>query len=288
MSKKVVIAGAGASGLTCAIYLAQAGWHVDVFSGEEEHVSCLAESPEVRNYPGFPEGIAGFDLLDKFTEQATKYGVKIHSEAIASINTTKKTVLDSYSKTHCYDEVVVASGVSPREFKCEGIEKISLHTCAVCDGSVYGRNDSVVVIGGGDTAVNSALYLSEIVGKVYMIVRKDYLRATNRVAVEELEKKSNVEIWYRCNVVSVSDMVDEYHVNGIGWNHDNHWITMDNGDGCCACAIFSCIGYDVNEIETVGDGKVWKCGDCVERHHQVAVAVGSGANVALDILGAMS
>lgn len=288
MSKKVVIAGAGAAGLTCAIYLAQAGWQVNVFSGEEEFISCMAESPEIRNYPGFPDGIAGFDLLDKFTEQAKRQGVRIYSEAISKIDTNSKSVTDSNGAVHHYDEIVVASGVSPREFKCEGIDKISLHTCAVCDGSVYGKNDTVIVIGGGDTSVNSALYLSEIVGKVYMIVRKDYLRATNRVAVEELEKKSNVEIWYKCNVVSVSDMIDGYHVSEIEWNHDNHWITMDNGDGCCACAIFSCIGYDVNEIETVGDGNVWKCGDCIERHHQVAVAVGSGANVALDILGAMS
>ena len=165
MSEKAVIAGAGPAGLTCAIYLAQAGWQVDVFSGEEQSVSCLAEAPDVRNYPGFPTGISGFDLLEKFVEQAVNYGVKIHSEAISSIDTSFKTAIATDGSIVVYDEFIMASGVKQREFTCDGIENIPVHTCAVCDGGMYGKTDNIVVIGGGDTAVNSALYLSGIVGR---------------------------------------------------------------------------------------------------------------------------
>ena len=120
---------------------------------------------------------------------------------------------------------------------------------------------------------------------MYVIVRKDYLRATNRNAVNKLVSKPNVDIWYKSNVVSVSKETCTQRFGEVQFSHDMHWIRMDTGDECGASAIFSCIGYDVNEIPVLGEGKVWRCGDCIEKHHQVAVAVGSGAKVALDILG---
>ena len=270
MAGKAVIAGAGPAGLTCAIYLARADWDVHVFTGEEMSMSCLAQASKVYNYPGFPDGIDGLDLLELFTRQAENCGATIHPEAVACIDTESKVVLDSYNAKHPYDEVVMASGVRPREFACDGIENIPVHMCAVCDGSLYGKDSSVVVIGGGDTAVNTALYLSGFVGKVYVVVRKDYMRATNRKIVDELVAMGNVDIRYLSNVVAVPE-------KGV--------VRLDNGGDLRADALFPCIGFDVNEIATRGDGKVLKGGDCVEEHHQVAVAVGSGARAALGIMG---
>lgn len=247
-------------------------------------VSCLAEAPLVMNYLGFPEGLSGFELLDKFTEHARSAGAVIHPEAIVAIDTNDKVAVDEDNGIHHYDEVVMAAGVRPRRFECEGIGIIPTHTCAICDGSLYGKEDNVAVIGGGDTAVNSALYLSGLVGKVYLIARRAQLRATNRKALHELENTVNAEIWLGRTVKSVSKATDEANSSGVRWRHNMYWLTMDNGDECGVSALFPCIGYDVNEIAVLGDGRIWKCGDCVERHRQVAVAVGSGANVALDIM----
>ena len=277
---KVVIAGAGPAGLTCATYLARAGWRVDVYSGESSTLSCLAEAPLVMNYPGFPDGIDGLSLLELFTEQARKSGAVIHPESIVSIDTSSRTVTDDDGSAVEYDKVVVASGVKPRRFSCDGIGSIPVHTCAICDGGMYGKGDAVAVVGGGDTAVNSALYLSVIVGKVYVVVRKSYFRATNRKAVNDLAGRENVTILHNRNIVAVSD--DGRHVPKT---HGVRRLKLDDGREVEACAIFSCIGFDVNDIPVVGDGKVWRCGDCVETHRQIAVAVGSGAKTALDIIG---
>lgn len=277
---RAVIVGAGPAGLTCATYLARAGWQVDVYSGESTSLSCLAEAPLVMNYPGFPDGIDGLSLLELFTEQARKSGAVIHPESIVSIDTSSRTVTDDAGAVAGYDKVVVASGVKPRRFSCDGIERIPVHTCAICDGGMYGRDDAVVVIGGGDTAVNSALYLSGIVGKVLVVVRKSYFRATNRKAVYELAGRKNVTILHNRSIVAVSD-----DGRDVPKTHGVRRLKLDDGSEIEACAIFSCIGFDVNDIPVIGDGKVWSCGDCVETHRQIAVAVGSGAKTALDIIG---
>ena len=281
MTRRAVIAGAGPAGLTCALYLARAGWNVDVFSDEENTESCLSEAEMVRNYPGFPDGIGGFDLLCLFRQQAEDAGAIMHPEGIERIYADDKAVIDTHGALYAYDECVEAVGCHHREYSCEGIGLVPVHYCAICDGGLYGRDDTVVVVGGGDTAVSSALYLSGIVGKVVVLVRKPHCRCTNLAALDELQSRENVEMMYETTLGRI-DMDSEgnplLHLSKNG-DFVDHMLIGVKG-------MFVCIGHDVNSIERVGDGKVWRCGDCAEEYKQVAVAVGSGAKTALEIIGA--
>ena len=281
MSKKAVIAGAGPAGLACATYLAEAGWSVDVFSNEENTESCLAEASIVKNYPGFPNGIEGVELLGLFVEQAQNAGVAIHPEGISSVHSDDKYVIDTNGAMHPYYEYVEAVGCKRREYRCDGLELIPVHYCAVCDGGLYGKEDVVVVIGGGDTAISSTLYLSNLVKKVVMIVRKPNCRFTNKKAFDELRSKRNVVIEYETQLHHVSSdgegnpVLHLMHKN----QHSDEMIVGAKG-------LFVCIGCESNVVEHVGNGRIWRCGDCSNDRKQVAIAVGDGARVAMDIMGA--
>ena len=281
MSKKAVIAGAGPAGLACATYLAEAGWSVDVFSNEENTESCLAEASIVKNYPGFPNGIEGVELLGLFVEQAQNAGVAIHPEGISSVHSDDKYVIDTNGAMHPYYEYVEAVGCKRREYRCDGLELIPVHYCAVCDGGLYGKEDVVVVIGGGDTAISSALYLSNLVKMVVMVVRKPNCRFTNKKAFDELRSKRNVVIEYETQLHHVSSDGEGNPV--LHFMHKNqHSDEMMVG----AKGLFVCIGCESNVVEHVGNGRIWRCGDCSNDRKQVAIAVGDGARVAMDIIGA--
>ena len=281
MSKKAVIAGAGPAGLACATYLAEAGWSVDVLSNEENTESCLAEASIVKNYPGFPNGIEGVELLGLFVEQAQNAGVAIHPEGIASVHSDDKYVIDTNGTMHPYYEYVEAIGCKRREYRCDGLELIPVHYCAICDGGLYGKEDVVVVIGGGDTAISSALYLSNLVKMVVMVVRKPNCSFTNKKAFDELRSKRNVVIEYETQLHHVSSdgegnpVLHLMHKN----QHSDEMIVGAKG-------LFVCIGCESNVVEHVGNGRIWRCGDCSNDRKQVAIAVGDGARVAMDIIGA--
>ena len=281
MSKKAVIAGAGPAGLACATYLAEAGWSVDVFSNEENTESCLAEASIVKNYPGFPNGIEGVELLGLFVEQAQNAGVAIHPEGIASVHSADKYVIDTNGTMHPYYEYVEAVGCKRREYRCDGLELIPVHYCAVCDGGLYGKEDVVVVIGGGDTAISSALYLSNLVKMVVMVVRKPNCRFTNKKAFDELRSKRNVVIEYETQLHHVSSDGEGNPVLHL-MHKNQHSDEMMVG----AKGLFVCIGCESNVVEHVGNGRIWRCGDCENDKKQVAIAVGDGARVAMDIIGA--
>ena len=281
MSKKAVIAGAGPAGLACATYLAEAGWSVDVFSNEENTESCLAEASIVKNYPGFPNGIEGVELLGLFVEQAQNAGVAIHPEGIASVHSDDKYVIDTNGAMHPYYEYVEAVGCKRREYRCDGLELIPVHYCAVCDGGLYGKEDVVVVIGGGYTAISSALYLSNLVKMVVMVVRKPNCRFTNKKAFDELRSKRNVVIEYETQLHHVSSDGEGNPVLHL-MHKNQHSDEMMVG----AKGLFVCIGCESNVVEHVGNGRIWRCGDCSNDKKQVAIAVGDGARVAMDIMGA--
>ena len=281
MSKKAVIAGAGPAGLACATYLAEAGWSVDVFSNEENTESCLAEASIVKNYPGFPNGIGGVELLGLFVEQAQNAGVAIHPEGISSVHSDDKYVIDTNGAMHPYYEYVEAVGCKRREYRCDGLELIPVHYCAICDGGLYGKEDVVVVIGGGDTAISSALYLSNLVKMVVMVVRKPNCRFTNKKAFDELRSKRNVVIEYETQLHHVSSDGDGNPVLHL-MHKNQHSDEMMVG----AKGLFVCIGCESNVVEHVGNGRIWRCGDCSNDRKQVAIAVGDGARVAMDIMGA--
>lgn len=292
--KKVVIAGAGPAGLTCAIYLARAGYDVDVFTDEINSLGSLQNAKEINNYPGFPDGIGGLDLQMKMVEQAEKNGVKFHEAGITKVITDTKTAVDSYGKEHKYDEYVEAIGLKHKEYECKGIENIPVHYCAVCDADLCVGQD-IAIIGGGDTAVSSALYLCDKAKSVTMLVRKPNCRITNQTAFKELQKKGNFKLMYTSELREVTVDKDGKPVLHIEDTSKSQTVVLTSYPPQYKTEpymielpdvthLFVCIGFSINNIAHYGEEGIWKCGDNVERHKQVAVAVGSGANVALDII----
>ena len=209
----MVIIGGGPAGYTAALYAARAGLDTLLI----ERISAggqMTLTGDIDNYPGFDEGIDGFTLGMKMQQGAERFGAKSEYAEVLSVDFTdkiKKTETTSgiyYSKT-----VVIAAGANPRELGIENEQSLigsGVHYCAHCDGRFY-KDKTVAVIGGGNSAVSDALYLSRLVKKVYLIHRRDTLRA-EKIYCESLMKAENVEFLWD-NVVT--DFIVEERVTGL-------------------------------------------------------------------------
>lgn len=209
----VIVIGGGPAGYTAALYCARAGMDTAVI----EKLSAggqMCLTPQIDNYPGFDEGIDGFTLGDKMQKTAQKYGTTVINEEVIEVclnDTIKvvKTAKDTlYAKT-----VVAATGAEHKALGIENEEKLvgkGVGYCATCDGMLY-KNKTVSVVGGGNSAVSDALYLSKICKKVYLIHRRDTLRAT-KVYHEPLMKAENVEL---CWNSVVDELLFENKLKGI-------------------------------------------------------------------------
>lgn len=190
----IVIIGAGTAGLTASIYAARAGKKVLIL--ENEGIGGqIATSPKVENYPGFLE-ISGMEFSDKLYEQAEALGVTLELDKAEKIidNGEYKTVKTEYGEFTC-KAVIIATGVKHRHLGIEAEEKYmgrGVSYCAVCDGAFY-KGRTVAVVGGGNSAVQSAIMLSNICEKVYLIHRRDTFRCENKLS-EEVKKTENIEL----------------------------------------------------------------------------------------------
>ncbi|MBR3691801.1 MAG: thioredoxin-disulfide reductase [Clostridia bacterium] len=209
----IIILGGGPAGYTAALYAARAGLEALVL----ERLSAggqMALSHQIDNYPGFEEGIDGFTLADKMKRQAERFGARSRStevQAVSLSESPKRIVTDSgeyFAKT-----VVIATGANPRKLGLPAEEMLlgrGVGYCASCDGMFY-RGKTVAVVGGGNTAASDAMLLSRVAKKVYLVHRRDSLRAT-RVYHEPLEKAENVELCWNCEV---TEILHESRVTGL-------------------------------------------------------------------------
>ena len=194
MNYDIVIIGAGTAGLTAAIYAARAGKKVLIL--ENEGIGGqIATSPKVENYPGFSE-ISGMEFSDKLYEQASALGVELELDRAEKIidNGESKTVKTEYGEFTC-KAVIIATGVKHRHLGIEAEEKYmgrGVSYCAVCDGAFYKGKD-VAVVGGGNSAVQSAIMLSNICNKVYLIHRRDEFRCEKKLS-DEVRAIENIEL----------------------------------------------------------------------------------------------
>ena len=194
MNYDIVIIGAGTAGLTAAIYAARAGKKVLIL--ENEGIGGqIATSPKVENYPGFSE-ISGMEFSDRLYEQASALGVELELDRAEKItdNGESKTVKTEYSEFNC-KSVIIATGVKHRHLGIEAEEKYmgrGVSYCAVCDGAFY-KGKNVAVVGGGNSAVQSAIMLSNICNKVYLIHRRDEFRCEKKLS-DEVRAIENVEL----------------------------------------------------------------------------------------------
>ena len=197
----IAVIGAGPAGMTAGLYAARAGMDVVLF----ERISPggqLAQTEQLENYPGFPEGTDGFQLAFAMKQQAERFGVRTVNEEIVSVDlASDPKVLTTPFGTHAARAVIVATGARPRKLGVPGEEELAgrgVSYCATCDGNFF-RGRSVVVVGGGNTAAADALYLARICEKVYLVHRRDKLRAT-AVYHQRLADLPNVEFVWNATV----------------------------------------------------------------------------------------
>lgn len=300
-STKCLIIGSGPAGYTAAIYAARANLGPIVIEGPQPG-GQLTTTSEVENFPGYPEGVTGSQLMADLRAQAARFKAEIRDGLVSAVDFSKRpfTVTVNGTDTYVADSVIIATGASakylglPDERKYMGM---GVSACAVCDGFFY-RNRTVAVVGGGDTACEEAVYLAGLAKKVYMIVRKDYLRAS-QVMQKRVFDNSKIEILFNTNTVGLfgEEFLEGAHlVTHAGSENENrHDIAIDG--------FFLAIGHQPNvkvfapfiELDDAGYIKtqpgttatnvagVFAAGDVADpRYRQAISAAGMGCRAALD------
>lgn len=191
----VIIIGAGPAGLTAGLYTGRAKLKTAIFeSGLVGGNAAITD--KIENYPGFPMGISGFELMENFKKQAERFGVELISEEVISIEIVpegKKVITNK--GVYIAQAVIITTGAKRRELKVQGEKEFTgrgVSYCATCDGAFF-QGCPVAVVGGGDSAVNEALYLSGLASKVYLIHRRGEFRA-NQTSVDKLKSTDNIEL----------------------------------------------------------------------------------------------
>ena len=210
----IIIVGAGPAGLTAAIYALRANKKVLIFEAKA-YGGQIASSSVVENYPGY-EKISGFDLATNMYNQVIKLGGEIKYEEVISIKDGEVTTNNGSYKCKA---IILATGVQNGKLGLDNEEELKgkgVSYCATCDGNFFKGKD-VALVGGGNTALEDALYLSNIVNKVYLIHRRDTFRGEER-NLDELKKKDNVEFILNSNVVKINgtDLLESIDVNTNG------------------------------------------------------------------------
>lgn len=303
MNEKVhcLIIGSGPAGYTAAIYASRANLSPILYEGIQPG-GQLTTTTDVENFPGYPEGITGTELMEDLKKQATRFGADIRTGNItkADLNSNPKKITVDNEKVIEADSVIIATGATakylglPDEVKYAGM---GVSACATCDGFFY-RKKVVAVVGGGDTACEEAVYLSGMASKVYLIVRKSYLRAS-KVMQERVMKNEKIEVLFECNATGLfgENGVEGAHiVRRMGENDEEKFDIAIDG-------FFLAIGHKPNtdifkgqlELDSVGYiitqpgtpktniAGVFAAGDVADSNYRQAItAAGSGCQAALE------
>ena len=196
----MIIIGGGPAGYTSALYASRAGF--DTLIIEKMSVGGqMMLTDVIDNYPGFPQGVDGFTLSENMRLSAERFGATTMYDEVVKVELDSeiKEVETAYSGTMLAKTVVIATGANPRELGLENESELlgaGIHYCAHCDGRFY-KDKVAVVVGGGNSAVSDALYLSHLCKKVYLVHRRDVLRAT-KIYHDQIEKAENIEFCYNC------------------------------------------------------------------------------------------
>jgi len=293
----IIIIGSGPAGLTAALYTARANLEPMVFEGPEPG-GQLTITTDVENFPGFPEGIQGPELMNLIRSQAERFGALTRYEVVESVNFSARpftvvTDQDTY-RAEC---VIVATGASARWLNLESEERYrgqGVSACATCDGFFF-RDKIIAVVGGGDTAIEDALFLTRFATRVSVIHRRDELRAS-RIMADRAEKNEKLEMVWNSVVSEV--LGDE--ASGVTGLRLKDTVTGEERE-MEVDGLFIAIGHDPNtslftdildtdeEGYLVTDGVktkiegVFACGDVQDRTYRQAVtAAGTGCMAAIE------
>ena len=205
INTKCLIIGSGPAGYTAGIYASRANLEPVLAEGLQPG-GQLTTTTEIENFPGYPEGITGPNMMEELKKQAERFGTKVISNSITSVDFScypLKAVTDE-NQTIYADTVIIATGATAKYLGLDDEKKFAgmgVSACATCDGFFY-RKKVVAVVGGGDTACEEATYLSQLASKVYLIVRKDYLRAS-KVMQDRVLNNDKIEVLFNTNTVGL-------------------------------------------------------------------------------------
>lgn len=203
---KVLIIGSGPAGYTAAIYASRANLEPVLYQGEQPG-GQLTITNDVENFPGYAEGINGPQMMMDLQKQAERFGTSVRNGLITAVDFSKKpfTATVNDSETITADSVIISTGASAKWLGLPSEDKFKygggVSACAVCDGFFF-RGQDVVVVGGGDTACEEATYLSKLCKKVYLLVRRDEMRAS-KIMQARVEKAENIEVLWNTETVEV-------------------------------------------------------------------------------------
>lgn len=195
IKEKLVVIGGGPAGLTAAIYGSRAGLDPLVLMGPEPG-GQITTSPEIENFPGFPDGINGFELMQRMIKQVENLEGRMEYEAVTKVDLKEGPyIIETDDKIYETDTIIITTGASPRKLGLENEKRLvgrGVSYCATCDGAFF-KEKEVAVIGGGDTALEEANYLTNFCSKVYVVHRRDEFRGT-RILSERVMENPKIEV----------------------------------------------------------------------------------------------
>jgi thioredoxin reductase (NADPH) len=297
-TRDVIIIGSGPAGYTAAVYAARAKLSPVVFEGSVTAGGALMQTTEVENFPGFPDGVLGPDLMDSMRKQAEHFGAELIADDVTEVDLlASPKVVKTASETYHARTVIVATGSRYRELAAEGEKRLSGHGlswCATCDGFFF-RDLDIAVVGGGDSAMEEATFLTRFANSVTVVHRRDKLRASKIMQDRAL---ANPKINFRWNS-EVSEVLGDSKVTGLKLR-DTQTGAASSID---VSGIFVAIGHDPRSelfsgqlpmnsegyllvehptTRTGVDG-VFACGDVVDHiYRQAVTAAGTGCAAAID------
>jgi thioredoxin reductase (NADPH) len=294
----VIIIGSGPAGYTAALYAARAQLKPLVFEGSVTAGGALMNTTDVENYPGFPDGILGPDLMDAMRKQAERFGAQLRAEDVTEVDlqaSPKRVIVEG--ETYLARAVIIASGSGYRELGVPGEKRLGGHGvswCATCDGFFF-REQDIAVVGGGDSAMEEAMFLTRFAKTVTVIHRRDSLRASK---IMQERSFANPKIRFRWNS-EVTEILGDTKISGLRLRDTvtGEESTLEVG------GLFVAIGHDprsalfTRQLATDDMGYllvdqpstrtaipgVFACGDVVDHDYRQAVtAAGTGCAAALD------
>jgi thioredoxin reductase (NADPH) len=294
----VIIIGSGPAGYTAALYAARAQLKPLVFEGSVTAGGALMGTTDVENYPGFPDGILGPDLMDAMRKQAERFGAQLVSEDVTEVDLRAEPKrVTAEGDIYLAQTVIIATGSRYRKLSVRGEELLSGHGvswCATCDGFFF-RNQDIAVIGGGDSAMEEATFLTRFAQSVTVVHRRDSLRASK---IMQERAFANPKIKFRWDT-EVTEILGEGKVRALRLRG----AKTGEQSTLAVTGVFEAIGHDprselfAGQLATDPDGYllveepftrtaipgVFACGDVVDRiYRQAVTAAGTGCSAAID------